>query len=179
VFSENIVVLPLESAAAMACLHSRAHEVWARFFSNTLKDDLQYSPSSCFFNFPLPVRWDRDPALLDVGNAYAAHRMLLMKDNNEGLTKTYNRFHDPREDSPGVLRLRALHDAMDRAVLDAYAWTDLRPTCVFLLDYEDEHDESDDSGRPHARKQPWRYRWPDDLRYEVLSRMLALHQRRQ
>ncbi|MBK9089226.1 MAG: hypothetical protein IPL90_09340 [Holophagales bacterium] len=80
--------------------------------------------------------------------------------NDEGLTKTYNRFHDPDETSPDILRLRTLHDAMDRAVLDAYGWTDLRPTCEFLLDYEDEDDEADDSGRTRQRKKPWRYRWP-------------------
>ena len=28
-----------------------------------------------------------------------------------------------------------------RAVLDAYGWTDLKPTCEFLLDYEDEEDQ--------------------------------------
>ena len=61
--------------------------------------------------------------------------------NNEGLTKTYNRFHDPDERSPDILKLRELHAAMDRAVLDAYGWTDLKPTCEFLLDYEDEEDQ--------------------------------------
>ena len=30
---------------------------------------------------------------------------------------------------------------MDRAVLDAYGWTDIQPTCEFLLDYEDEEEE--------------------------------------
>ena len=41
-----------------------------------------------------------------------------------------------------VQRLRALHAAMDTAVLTAYGWTDLLPkcTCEFLLDYEDESD---------------------------------------
>lgn len=34
--------------------------------------------------------------------------------NNEGLTKTYNRFHDPNETSPDIQRLRELHAAMDR-----------------------------------------------------------------
>jgi hypothetical protein len=29
--------------------------------------------------------------------------------NNEGLTKTYNRFHDPNETSPDILTLRELH----------------------------------------------------------------------
>ena len=69
--------------------------------------------------------------------------------NNEGLTKTYNRFHDPDERSPDILKLRELHAAMDRAVLDAYGWTDLQPTCEFLLDYEEDEDE-DESARAAA-----------------------------
>ena len=71
--------------------------------------------------------------------------------NNEGLTKTYNRFHDPDERSPDILKLRELHAAMDRAVLDAYGWTDLKPTCEFLLDYEEDEDE-DEPRRPPAQE---------------------------
>jgi hypothetical protein len=96
--------------------------------------------------------------------------------NNEGLTKTYNRFHDPNERSADILRLRELHAAMDRAVLDAYGWTDLKPTCEFLLDYEEEEDDDEPTGR--QRKKPWRYRWPDDFRDEVLARLLDLNKRR-
>jgi hypothetical protein len=36
----------------------------------------------------------------------------------------------------------------------------------------------DDDGRPRQRKKPWRYRWPDDIRDEVLARLLALNQQR-
>jgi LmbE family N-acetylglucosaminyl deacetylase len=100
-----------------------------------------------------------------------------MVKNNEGLTKTYNRFHDPEETSPDILKLRQLHDAMDRAVLDAYGWTDIQPTCEFLLDYEDEEDEGGE-GTGRRRKKPWRYRWPDDIRDEVLARLLALNAQR-
>jgi hypothetical protein len=97
--------------------------------------------------------------------------------NDEGLTKTYNRFHNPDERSPDILKLRELHAAMDRAVLDAYGWTDLKPTCEFLLDYEeDDEDEEETGGR--RRKKPWRYRWPDDFRDEVLARLLELNRRR-
>ena len=99
--------------------------------------------------------------------------------NSEGLTKTYNRFHDPDERSADILRLRELHAAMDRAVLDAYGWHDLAQTatCEFLLDYEeDEDDEEASSGR--RRKKPWRYRWPDDFRDEVLARLLELNRQR-
>lgn len=60
---------------------------------------------------------------------------------------------------------------MDRAVLDAYGWTDLQPTCEFLLVYKNA--EGDDGGR--RKKKPWRYRWPDAMRDEVLARLLALN----
>src|SRR6266508_5556768 len=65
---------------------------------------------------------------------------------------------------------------MDRAVLDAYGWTDLKPTCEFLLDYEGDEDE-EETGR-RQRKKPWRYRWPDEFRDEVLARLLALNKER-
>src|SRR6266581_4514050 len=65
---------------------------------------------------------------------------------------------------------------MDRAVLDSYGWTDLKPTCEFLLDYEEDEDEEEASGR--RRKKPWRYRWPDDFRDEVLARLLELNKQR-
>jgi hypothetical protein len=94
-----------------------------------------------------------------------------MAANDSGLTKTYNRFHDPEQHGPDIVRLRALHTAMDRAVLDAYGWTDIPTACEFLLDYE----VDDDAGR---RRKPWRYRWPDDVQDEVLARLLALNAER-
>jgi hypothetical protein len=110
------------------------------------------------------------------GKEYYEFRAALMVRSNEGLTKTYNRFHDPNERSPDILKLRELHAAMDRAVLDAYGWTDLKPTCAFLLDYEEEEDEEESGAR--RRKKPWRYRWPDDFRDEVLARLLELNKQR-
>ena len=92
--------------------------------------------------------------------------------HDEGLTKTYNRFHDPDEADPEIAKLRDLHAAMDRAVLDAYGWTDIPTDCEFLLDYEiDEEDWG-------TRKKPYRYRWPDDVRDEVLARLLELNAKR-
>jgi hypothetical protein len=89
--------------------------------------------------------------------------------NNEGLTKTCNRFHDPNQSDPDILKLRELHAAMDRAVLGAYGWSDIKTDCKFLLDYEiDEEDWGD-------KKKPYRYRWPDEVRDEVLARLLELN----
>ena len=79
----------------------------------------------------------------------------------------------------GVQRLRVLHATMDATVLTAYGWTDLLPkcTCEFLLDYEDDESGAEEStGR--KKKQPWRYRWPDEVRDEVLARLLKLNAER-
>ena len=67
------------------------------------------------------------------------------------------------------MKLRELHATMDRAVLDAYGWTDIPTGCEFLLDYEIDEEESGN------RKKPWRHRWPNDVRDEVLARLLALN----
>lgn len=68
--------------------------------------------------------------------------------------------------------MRELHAAMDRAVLDAYGWTDIPTACEFLLDYEIDEEEWGD------KKKPWRYRWPDEVRDEVLARLLELNAER-
>ena len=65
---------------------------------------------------------------------------------------------------------------MDRAVLDAYGWTDIQPTCEFILDYED--DEDAEPARASKRKKPWRYRWLDEVRDDVLARLLDLNDAR-
>jgi hypothetical protein len=50
----------------------------------------------------------------------------------QGLTTTYNQLKDPQCTTPAILHLRTLHEAMDRAVLDAYGWTDIAvpPYCA-------------------------------------------------
>jgi hypothetical protein len=177
IFSHKIVLFAFGTFQRFAVLQSRVHELWIRLFSSTLKDDLNYSPSDCFEPFPFPEILDSDTILEGTGAAYHQFRADLMARSNEGLTKTYNRFHDPDERSHDILKLRELHAAMDRAILDAYGWTDLKPTCEFLLDYEEDEDE-DESGAGRRRKKPWRYRWPDNFRDEVLARLLELNRQR-
>ena len=104
------------------------------------------------------------PALEAAGKAYYEHRAALMVRNNEGLTKTYNRFHDPYEHDAGIERLRDLHAEMDQAVLRAYGWDDIPTECEFLLDYEIDEEEWG------SKRKPYRYRWPDTVHDEVLAR---------
>ena len=172
VFADSIIAFPLSACAAFCALQSRPHEVWTRFFASSMKDDLRYTPSDCFETFPFPDDWATRRDLEAPGNAYYDYRAALMVENNEGLTKTYNRFHDPNEDSLAIAKLRDLHTAMDRAVLNAYGWQDIPTDCEFLLDYEI------DEAEWGTKKKPYRYRWPNEVRDEVLARLLELNAQR-
>lgn len=172
VFAESLIVFPFSTHAAFCALQARPHEVWARFFGSSMGDTLRYTPSDCFETFPFPADWDTRPALEAAGKAYYEFRAALMVRNNEGLTKSYNRFHDPDERDSEILKLRELHAVMDRGVLDAYGWHDITPTCDFFLDYEIDEEEWGD------KKKPYRYRWPDDVQAEVLARLLELNSER-
>ena len=175
-FSHNVNVFALVRSSQFTVLQSRVHELFAVTFSSTLEDRQGYRGSDCFETFPFPDGWHMSSSLEDSGREYYEFRATLMVLNKEGLTNTYNRFHDPDEQDPDVLKLRDLHAAMDRAVLDAYGWTDVRPRCEFILDYVDEED--DNPGKPTKKKKPYRYRWPDEIRDEVLGRLLELNAQR-
>ncbi|MCH8048062.1 MAG: class I SAM-dependent DNA methyltransferase, partial [Planctomycetes bacterium] len=183
-------VFATDSFRMFAIMQSRVHEIWVRFFASSLKDDLRYTPSDCFDNFPFPRGNSRSDKLEDLGTRYYEFRCKVMTDQQEGLTKTYNRFHDPHEKSSEIAHLRELHEAMDRAVLEAYGWDKLAKDarCEFLLDYEEEDDDlanasGYDGGNPNpkrkrGKKKPWRLRWPDEFRDDVLARLLELNEQR-
>jgi hypothetical protein len=84
-----------------------------------------------------------------------------MRDRQEGLTKTYNRFHDPNEAAEDIQKLRELHIEMDREVANAYGWQDL------------------DLGHDfHTTKQGIRFTISETVRREVLDRLLELNHQR-
>jgi hypothetical protein len=176
VLAHTVNVFAVRSYSGFASIQSRVHEIWARFFGSSLEDRLRYTPSDCFETFPFPPDWKEIEALERIGEEYYQFRADLMVRNNQGLTATYNRFHDKYEDDIEILKLRDLHAQMDRAVLDAYGWTNLQPVHDFILDYEEPEDEQQ-AGR-RKRKEPWRYRWTDEFRDEVLAHLLELNRQR-
>jgi hypothetical protein len=169
VLAKTLCILAFSNFAPFATLQSRTHEIWARFFASSMKDDLRYTPSDCFETFPFPKVFASSVQLEGAGRAYHDHRAALMIARNEGMTKTYNRFHDSAETHEDILRLRELHATMDCAVLEAYGWHDLaeRAAPAFL----DETNEDDHTYQG-------RLFWPSDFRDEVLARLLALNAER-
>ncbi|AWI57948.1 Eco57I restriction-modification methylase domain-containing protein [Sinorhizobium fredii] len=169
VFSHALAIFAYSNFAPFAVLQSRIHEIWARFFSSSMKDDLRYAPSDCFETFPFPTGYETDPALEEVGQAYQDHRAALMIASKVGMTKTYNRFHKADERSEPIQHLRQLHDEMDRVVLRAYGWHDLA---------DELHPEflTEESENEHTYQ--GRYFWNAEGRDRVLSRLLALNAER-
>jgi hypothetical protein len=169
IWGHTLNIFALDSMAAFACMQTRSHELWARFFASTLEDRIRYTPSDCFATFPFPPGFETDPALEAAGRAYHDDRARLMVERNEGMTKTYNRFHNPEDHAEDIVALRDLHAAMDRAVLAAYGWHDLAARAEprhLTVEDEDVHTYQG------------RLFWPSDFRDEVLSRLLALNAQR-
>ncbi|MDF2235104.1 N-6 DNA methylase [Albimonas sp. CAU 1670] len=163
------VVIALDGYGAFAVLQSRVHEVWARFFSSSMKDDLRYAPSDCFRTFAFPASYQLLNDLREAGQSYYEYRAELLVSRDEGLTKTYNRFHHRGQNAPDIARLRELHAEMDAAVLRAYGWDDLaeRAQPEFIEQHADE-----------GKQAKTRLDWPSEFKDEVLARLLALNAER-
>ena len=97
--------------------------------------------------------------------------------NNEGLTKTYNRFHDPNETSPDILKTPRIArgdgpGGARRLRLD-------RPEAAPASSCSTTKKRTKTRTVPSSKKKkPWRYRWPDEFRDEVLARLLELNKKR-
>ncbi len=158
IFSNAIVVFAFEQSHYLAILQSSIHITWASTFGSSMKTDLRYTPTACFETFPFPTTTD---GLDDIGERYYQHRQSIMLVRQEGLTKTYNRFHDEQEMAEDIVQLRALHREMDEAVARAYGWNDLKLEHGF-----------------HVTKQGVRYTISEAAQREVLDRLLLLNHER-
>jgi hypothetical protein len=157
---DGVVIFLWGDFLHFAILQSSIHEVWVKRHMTTLQDRPRYSVSDCFLTFPLPSTHDVSH-IGKLGGCYYQERLRIQKIRGEGLTDTYNRFHDRSEQSEDIARLRALHAEMDQAVAAAYGWSDLDLGHGF-----------------HATKQGERYTLSEPARRTVLDRLLALNHQR-
>jgi hypothetical protein len=176
--AESLVVLADEEIARFAVVQSTVHEIWARMMASSLEDRLRYTPSDCFETFPFPADYRNSPKLEVAGREYYEFRASLMARTKRGLTKTYNSFHNPEVQSEDFRKLRALHHAMDRAVLDGYGWSDLQPIPSHEPEFDEEETDDDDLIGKKKPKPKYRLRWSEDIRDEVLARLLILNEQR-
>ena len=157
VFDAKLIVFSL-GMKEFPVLQSSVHWEWSIQYGTTLRQDMSYTPTTNFETFPFPEHID---VLSEIGRAYFRHRQDMMNMRQDGLTTTYNRFHDPDEQVDDVVVLRGLQVEMDQAVATAYGWQDLDLGHGF-----------------HETKQGIRFTISETARREVLDRLLALNHQR-
>jgi hypothetical protein len=186
IFTDTIYVFATDRWDLYGVVQSTLHEVWARKYSGSLKQDLRYSPSKCFETFPFPEGlWQTaSPTLAAIGERYHEHRKSLMLSLGLGLTDIYNLFHardltpvkiakvseksaeESERGCAGLLELRRIHVELDLAIRDAYGWQSLPLDHGF---YEVE---------TLAENDRVRYTVSAAARKEILRRLLALNHAR-
>ncbi|QQD22782.1 ATP phosphoribosyltransferase regulatory subunit [Oceanospirillaceae bacterium ASx5O] len=158
--SHMTVVIAMQTWAEYAVLQSEIHWKWALEYGNKLENRPQYTPSDCFETFPFPPDLD---SLSDIGKTYYEHRQLIAEQRQEGLTKIYNRFHDPKERGDDIVEFRLLQINLDRAVIKCFGWGEIDLNHGF-----------------HETKQGLRYTICEKSRLEILENLLETnHQRYQ
>ncbi len=158
VYSHATVVFNFSDYASFAILNTSWHTDWVVEYCSSLETRLRYLPTDGFETFPFPENLSN---LETIGETYYTHRQAIMKTRQEGLTKTYNRFHNPDELAEDIAKLRQLHIEMDKVVAAAYGWQDLDLAHDF-----------------HPTKQGIRFTISEPARREVLDRLLALNHQR-
>ena len=158
-YSHGIKLFADSRYGLFALLQSTIHDVWSRATSSTLGNSIRYSTSTTFDKFPLENEYVSQ--LESIGMEYHNFRGSLMVSRQEGLTPIYNRFHNPKEKSTDIARLRELHIEMDNAVAAAYGWSDLELGHGF-----------------HETPQGVRFTISEAARREVLARLLRLNHER-
>ena len=156
--SIETAIFAMPTMLGLSLLQNSIYELWVREFTSTLETRLRFSPTDCFETFPFPAF---SAELEAIGNNYYLQRQAIAMSRHEGLTKIYNRFHNPLEASSDIAELRRLHTDMDQAVASAYGWQNLELDHGF-----------------HQTKQGIRYTISEAARREVLDRLLTLNHQR-
>ena len=165
VYSDQVVVFSMDDDADFSVMQSSIHIAYAWKHSSQLKADMRYTPTDIFETFPFPNA-DAQSRLRQLGDAYHAMRVYIMRDEGVGLTKLYNRFHDVDEQDARLEELRDLHRRIDVAVAEAYGWSDLDLEHDFHeVDYLPENDRV-------------RFTISEKARIEVLRRLAQLNKER-
>ena len=166
IYSHSVIVFAMSGYQHFSVMQSSFHEYWRLEYGPSLRTDARYTPTDCFQTFPfidglLEGKLTKFGDLVDCGQKVSTLRQSIMSNTSQGLTKAYNRFHNPDESSADIQRLRQLHVEMDNAVAAAYGWADLDLGHAF-----------------HDTKQGVRYTISETARREVLARLLKLNHER-
>jgi len=179
----KLIAIALDNAHALGVLSSSVHVTWALSSGTLLENRPVYNKGFCFETFPFPdTKPEIKTRIRDLAEQLDAHRKRQQAQHADlTLTGMYNVLEKLKTGEPlnvkekvihehGLVAvLKTLHDELDRAVLDAYGWSDLAP----LLEVVTGNSAPGASGTPATR---------DDCRRALddalLERLVALNAER-
>ncbi|HCS59919.1 MAG TPA: SAM-dependent methyltransferase [Microbacterium sp.] len=159
VIDQTAPVVATEDNADLAILASSIHQLWAIKYATTFGRGLRYSIARSFRTFPLPATNAR---LRDIGERLDQERRAIMRRRSLGVTSLYNLVHAPDVQGDADIDLmRSIHMQIDKAVMEAYGWTDIPLDHGF-----------------HTYRQMERWTVSPAARVEILDRLLEENHRR-
>lgn len=166
ILKHKLIVFPANDWWVFAILQSEVHVQWAWRWGLRRESRIVYSPKRCALTFPLPSQISSQltigmASLSDIGRRFHEYRYQIMSARQEGLTRVYNRFHDPNDTSEDIAGLRSKQIEMDRLVVLTYGWKDLDLAHDF-----------------HETKQGIRFTISNTARVDLLQRLLDLNHER-
>ncbi|MCO7246602.1 DNA methyltransferase [Halomonas sp. Mc5H-6] len=145
---DGLIAIACESDSALGYLNSRVHTLWSLASGGRLGvgNDPRYNKTRCFETFPFPELNDEQAAKIgQLAEQIDAHRKRQQAEHPTlTLTGMYNVLEKLRvgeelnakeqtiNQQGLVSTLLADHDALDRAVFNAYGWDDLAKVLVGL-----------------------------------------------
>lgn len=143
---DKLIAIALSDSASLGVLSSKIHLLWAIASGATLEDRPVYNKNNCFEAFPFPALSDEQAAKIgQLAEQIDAHRKRQQAEHPTlTLTGMYNVMEKLRAgeelnakeqtiNQQGLVStLLADHDALDRAVFNAYGWDDLAKALVGL-----------------------------------------------
>lgn len=149
----ELVCISLDKYWCLSVLSSTVHTSWTISQGGTMGKSVRYNNSRCFINFPFP-NLDDKPALKQtlstLGEQLDAHRKTRQAEHPDlTLTGMYNVLEKLRADEPLTAKdktihdqglvtlLKQIHDDIDKAVYEAYGWSDIWNARQALPDIHD------------------------------------------
>jgi hypothetical protein len=163
VFSHALKVIARFESCWICMLNSNVHETWARKYSSTLETRLRYLAFDAFETYPFPNRMD---SCNELGAQFLDARTKLMRGLGVGLTRLYNKIHNPSEMEAEICKFRDLIVRVDTAVARLHGWDNLS------LD----HDFHSVTYLPEGDR--LRFTISEEARHDILARLADLNRER-
>ncbi|MBA1231449.1 hypothetical protein G7013_17505 [Pseudomonas viridiflava] len=161
ILSKEVAIYGCAGFCDFAILQSSIHELWARRFSTTMKNDMRYSISSGFSNFRFPeINAETRSTLEASGSNFYSLRKSYCIAEEKTLRQAHSDINNPQVNSQEVVKLRHALSDLEYSVLNAYGWSD--------IDLEFNFNEAAWLPEPDVR-----YTMSAAARGEILQRLLA------